>query len=68
MNAPFELMIEGQAKTVEWDGENWFDASQRYVAAHPGAVVTGVRTPKRERVGVFVANVQQIVEPGDVRW
>ena len=68
MNAPFELMIAGQKKTVEWDGANGKDAALRYVAAHPGAVVKAWRSPKRERTGVFVASVQQITEPGDQRW
>lgn len=68
MNAPFELMIEGQKKPVEWDGKNGKDAAERYVAAHPGAKVTAWRSPKRERTGVFVASVQQIAEPGDERW
>ena len=68
MNAPFELKIEGQKKPVEWDGIDGVDAAHRYVAAHPGAVVTAYATPKRERTGVFVANVAQIIEPGDSRW
>ena len=68
MNAPFELKIAEQKKTVEWDGKDGADAVHRYVAAHPGAVVTAWRTPKRERAGVFVASVSQIAEPGDSRW
>ena len=68
MNAPFELMIEGQKKPVEWDEKNGKDAAQRYVAAHPGAVVTAWRIPKRERVGMFFGSAQNIVEPGDPRW
>ena len=68
MNAPFELKVEGQKNPVEWDGQDGADAARRYVAAHPGAVVTGYRTPKRERTGVFVASIAQIVEPGDARW
>lgn len=68
MNQLFELKVEGQAKSVEWDGQDGPDAARRYVAAHPGAVVTGYRTPKRERTGVFVASIAQIAEPGDARW
>lgn len=68
MNAPFELKIDEQEKSVEWDGKDGIDAAQRYAKAHPGTVVTGWRTPKRERTGVFVANVAQIAEPGDERW
>lgn len=68
MNAPFELKVEGQAKPVEWDGQDGPDAARRYVAAHPGAVVTAWRTPKRERTGMFLGSAQNIVEPGDPRW
>ena len=68
VNQTFELKIEGQTKTVEWDGQNGPDAAQRYAAAHPGAVVTGVRKPKRLRTSMFVASVALIVEPGDPRW
>lgn len=68
MNAVFELKIEGQAKPVEWDGANGKDAAQRYVAAHPGAVVKAWRSPKRERVGMFLGSAQNIVEPGEPRW
>ena len=68
MNALFTLKVKGQKQSVEWDGKDGPDAARRYVAAHPGAVVTHWATPKRERTGVFVANVAQIVEPGDARW
>jgi len=61
MIQPFELLLSN-GKSVLWNGSDGPDAALRYVAAHPGAVVTAWRAT--EEHGVFPYTLP-IVEPGD---
>ena len=61
MIQPFELLLSN-GKSVLWNGSDGPDAARRYVAAHPGAVVTAWRATDTHRV---FAGLLPIVEPGD---
>lgn len=65
-HAEWELLVEGHAGTVIWNGPTGEKAARFYALAHPGAVVLAWR---RRRYPIRSWDGREaILEPGDPGW